>query len=58
MSIRDIQLLEAIARMHEIARYVELEIGKGTISQSIRGAADDLNDLVKKELNTEVTNQV
>ena len=58
MSIRDVQLLEAVTRMHEIARYVESEFGKGTISRAIRGAADDLNDLVKKELNAEVTNQV
>ena len=50
MTIRDYQLLEAVTRMHEIARYVESEFGKGTISRSIRGAADDLSELVKKEL--------
>ena len=50
MSIRDVQLLEAVTRMHEIARYIESEFGKGTISRTIRGAADDLYEVAKKEL--------
>lgn len=55
MSIRDIQLLEAVTRMQEIARYVESEFGKGSISIAVRGAADDLYELVKKELHREQT---
>lgn len=53
MSIRDYQLLEAVTRMHEIARYVESEFGKGTISQTIRKAADDLTAVAKKEIKHE-----
>lgn len=57
MSIRDVQLLEAVTRMHEIARYVESEFGRGTISRTIRGAADDLYEVAKKELSLVSTEQ-
>lgn len=57
MSIRDIQLLEAVTRMHEVARYIESEFGKGTISRTIRGAADDLYEVVKQELTPKPTDQ-
>lgn len=53
MSIRDVQLIEAVIKMHEVARVVYRDVGDGKLSDDIRNCADRLNDLLKSELHTE-----
>ena len=47
------KFLDYVMQLHNIARDIEQSIGTGTLSHAIRGAADDLNSLVKKELDRE-----
>lgn len=42
----DPKLLDAVIRLHEIARLVEQEIGVGQLSEDIRSTADRLNTLI------------
>lgn len=41
------ELSEAIIQLHDIARLIEKEIGTGTLSETVRKCADDLNQLTK-----------
>lgn len=43
----DYELTEAVIKLHDIARLVEREIGKGTLSANLRQCADQLNTLIK-----------
>ena len=38
---------DEIIKLHDIARKIEQEIGKGQLSEDIRKAADRLNTLLK-----------
>jgi hypothetical protein len=38
---------DRVVQLHDIARQVEREVGKGAVSEDIRQAADRLNDLLK-----------
>ena len=38
---------EAVIELHNVARLVEKEIGKGLLAQDIRNCADRLHQLVK-----------
>lgn len=49
MSIIDIRVLEAVTKLHEAARVVEQDIGRGTLSNDIRRCADRLSDMIKLE---------
>ena len=40
-------LSEEIIKLHDIARKIEQEIGKGQLSEDIRKAADRLSTLLK-----------
>jgi hypothetical protein len=40
-------LTEEIIKLHDIARKIEQEIGKGQLSEDIRKAADRLSTLLK-----------
>jgi hypothetical protein len=40
-------LTEEIIKLHDIARKIEQEIGKGQLSEDIRKAADRLSALLK-----------
>lgn len=40
------QLKDAIIQLHDIARVVELEIGRGQLSEDIRNCADRLQILL------------
>jgi hypothetical protein len=41
---------EAIIQLHDVARTIEQEIGKGQLSDDIRKCADRLHTLIKKEI--------
>ncbi len=41
-------LQERVIQLHDIARQIEQEIGKGRLSERIRKNADDLHSLIKK----------
>lgn len=43
-------LNQAIIDLHNIAREVEKQIGKGQLSEDLRNCADHLSDLLKKEV--------
>lgn len=53
MTIADIRVLEAITKLHEVARVVEQDVGNGPLSNSIRCCADSLNDIIKAKTCTE-----
>lgn len=42
------QLSDAVIAMHNAARLLEENIGKGTLSENIRYDADKLSDIVKR----------
>jgi hypothetical protein len=42
-------LVDEIIKLHDIARKIEQEIGVGDLSESIRLAADKLNELLKRD---------
>ena len=43
----DNTLKDAVTQLHDIARLIENEIGKGTLAQDVRQCADRLNTLLK-----------
>ena len=43
--MRNMELVEAVITLHDIARLVEAEIGRGNLSDDIRGVADRLHAL-------------
>jgi len=49
MSILDIRVLDAVIKLHEAARVVEQDLGKGALSTEIRHCADRLSDIIKSE---------
>ncbi len=42
-------LEERVIQLHDIARQIEQEIGKGSLSEDIRRDADRLHNLLKKQ---------
>ena len=40
------QVIDQVAKLHDIARIVEFEIGRGQLSEDIRKCADRLSTLV------------
>ena len=45
----DNSLNDAIIQLHDVARLVEKQIGKGQLSDDIRQCADRLNTLIKEQ---------
>ncbi len=45
--MQNIKLIDAVIQLHEIARLVETEIGKGKLSEDIRNTADRLHKLTQ-----------
>jgi hypothetical protein len=43
--MRNLELVDAVIALHEIARTVEREVGHGQLSDDIRKCADRLHDL-------------
>jgi hypothetical protein len=43
--MRNLELVDAVIALHEIARTVEREVGRGQLSDDIRECADRLHDL-------------
>ena len=41
-------LSDDVIKLHDIARKIEQEIGKGQLSEDIRAAADRLHELLRK----------
>ena len=43
--MRNLELIDAVIALHDIARTVEREVGHGQLSDDIRKCADRLHDL-------------
>jgi hypothetical protein len=43
--MRNLELVDAVIALHDIARTVEREVGRGQLSDDIRACADRLHDL-------------
>ena len=43
--MRNLELVDAVIALHDIARTVEAEAGKGQLSEDIRSCADRLHQL-------------
>jgi hypothetical protein len=43
--VRNLDLVDAVMKLHDIARLVEAEIGQGNLSEDIRGVTDRLHAL-------------
>ena len=43
--MRNLELVDAVIALHDIARTVETEIGQGQLSEDIRRCADTLHQL-------------
>ena len=43
--MRNLELVDAVIALHESARTVEREIGRGSLSNDIRNCADQLHEL-------------
>jgi hypothetical protein len=43
--MRNLELVDAVIALHDIARTVEREIGRGQLSDDIRSCADRLHEL-------------
>ena len=43
--MRNIELVDAVIALHDIARTVEKEVGRGQLSDDIRNCADRLHEL-------------
>ena len=43
-------LLDSVIKLHDIARLIEQEIGRGNLSDDVRHCADRLNVLLKEEI--------
>jgi hypothetical protein len=57
--MRNIELIDAVVALHEIARTVEREIGSGQLSNDIRGCADRLHELsISDSKNSILTQQI
>ena len=41
--MRNLELVDAVIKLHDIARLVETELGQGNLSEDIRGVADRLH---------------
>lgn len=51
-------LEEAVMQLHNVARQVEQEIGRGLLSEDIRDCADRLHKLVKYDYTKKDNNDV
>jgi len=52
--MRNLELVDAVIALHEIARTVETEVGPGQLSEDIRSCADRLHELSISEREHEV----
>ncbi len=52
--MRNLELVDAVVALHEIARTVETEVGIGQLSEDIRSCADRLHELSISEENTKL----
>lgn len=43
--MRNLELVDAVIALHEIARTIEQEIGRGQLSDDVRACADRLHEL-------------
>ena len=43
--MRNLELVDAVIALHDIARTVEREVGRGQLSDDIRACADRLHEL-------------
>jgi hypothetical protein len=43
--MRDLDLVDAVIKLHDVARLIESAIGRGQLSDDVRKCADRLHDL-------------
>ena len=43
--MRDLDLVDAVIKLHDVARLIESSIGRGQLSDDVRKCADRLHDL-------------
>lgn len=53
--MRNMEIVDAVITLHEIARLVESEIGKGNLSDDLRNCADRLHLLSIQDSKNSVT---
>lgn len=41
-------LEEVVTKLHDLARIIEREMGRGTLAYDVRKSADSLNELLKR----------
>jgi hypothetical protein len=57
--MRNLDLVDAVMKLHDIARLVEAEVGKGNLSDDIRNVADRLHILsVEQNRASYVTDEI
>jgi hypothetical protein len=55
--VRNLDLVDAVIALHEIARTVETEIGIGQLSDDIRGCANRLHEMSLIDSKTSIITQ-
>lgn len=55
--MRNLELVDAVIALHEIARTVEREIGHGQLSDDIRSCADRLHELSLSDAKNSIITQ-
>lgn len=57
--MRNLQLIDAVVALHEIARLIGEEIGHGQLSDDVRKCADQLHQLsIADSRNTQLTQDI
>jgi hypothetical protein len=57
--MRNLDLVDAVMKLHDIARLVEAEVGQGNLSEDIRNVADRLHALsVEQNRASYVTDEI
>lgn len=57
--MRNLELIDAVVALHEIARLVDAETGNTTLSNTIRDCANTLHNLsIEDRKNSELVNKI
>jgi hypothetical protein len=58
-AMRNLQLIDAVVALHEIARLISEEVGHGQLSDDVRKSADQLHQLsIADSRNTQLTQDI
>jgi hypothetical protein len=57
--MRNLELVDAVVALHDIARTIEAEVGRGQLSDDVRNCADRLHELsIADNRNSKITQQI